>query len=91
MGEVEKDRITVGGVEYVRLEILLQFVASLTLGDHMGDVANDVDAVLRKLGVDVEWESLDQLGSALGERGVTTLHGTSMKDDPADAEDDDDG
>ena len=32
--------------------LLLQFVASLTLCDHMGDVSNDVDIVLKRLGVE---------------------------------------
>ena len=62
-------------------ELLLQFIASLCLCDHMGDVSNDVDFVLKKLGIDVEWDDFYELGNWCGEQGITTLYGTSMKEE----------
>ncbi len=59
--------------------LLLQFIGSLTLCEHMGDVSNDVETVLKRLGVQVDWDDLDELGDHLGEMGITTLHGTSLK------------
>jgi hypothetical protein len=59
-------------------ETLLQLIASLTLCDHMGDVANDVDIVLKRLGISFEWDELSEVGDKLGEMGITTLYGTSI-------------
>lgn len=61
-------------------DLLLKLIGSLTLCDHMGDVSNDVDKVLRELDInvpgDLEWEDLgDWLARNLG---VTTLNGTSL-------------
>lgn len=61
--------------------LILAFVGSLTLADHMGDVSNDVEQVLKLLGVKIEWYEWGELGSALGKMGVTTLYGTSLSDD----------
>jgi hypothetical protein len=58
--------------------LLLQFIASLTIADHLGDVAEDIRVVLDRLGIDVEWDDLSDLGTELGLLGVTTLHGTSL-------------
>ena len=63
--------------------LLLQFIGSLTLADHLGDVSNDIDAVLKRLGLDIEWHELSDLGKRLGEMGVTTLYGTILRDDGA--------
>lgn len=60
--------------------LLLQFVASLTLADHMGDVGTDVNMVLERIGVEIEWEDWPELGRALGRMGVTTLYGTPLGD-----------
>ena len=62
-------------------KLILQFIGSLTLADHMGDVSNDIEYVLIKLGVPVAWEDLSSLGDALGKMGITTLHGTSLVDE----------
>lgn len=65
-------------------DLLLTFIASLTLSDHMGDVADDVDYVLKQLGLEMEWDGLDELGTKLGEMGITTLYGTSLTCDDDD-------
>lgn len=61
--------------------LLLQFIASLTLCDHMGDVADDIIVVLKKMEIAIEWDDIDDLGKALGEMGVTTLYGTTLGED----------
>lgn len=60
--------------------LLLQMIASLTLCEHMGDVSNVVNKVLKRLGVDIEWDEWADLRRALGERGVTTLYGSRVWD-----------
>lgn len=68
-------------------QLLLRFIGSLTLADHMGDVSNDIDFVLRRIMPDIgEWEELSDLGDELGRRGITTLYGTSLapEDEPED-------
>lgn len=62
-------------------EILLQLIGSLTLCDHMGDVSNDVETALKRIDLDIEWADLDELGTELGKRGVTTLYGTPLASD----------
>lgn len=64
--------------------ILKGLIASLTLCDHMGDVSNDVDLALRRMGVEVEWDDWDELLKALGKLGWRTLNGTSLNDDDDD-------
>lgn len=70
--------------------LLLNFVASLMLCDHMGDVSNDMLIVLEDLGVKVEdmdeggreWGSLPR---QLHQMGARTLYGSEIWD-PADDE-----
>lgn len=68
-------------------KILLQFVASLALCDHMGDVSNDVADVLKKLDmeppeeVDYADDWFYALGTWLGKQGITTLNGTRLGQD----------
>lgn len=78
-------RVSAGGTMHPACDVddrtlLLQLIASLTLCDHMGDVSNDVDHVLRRLGIAVEED--DDRGSgiarALHALGITTLVGTSI-------------
>lgn len=61
-------------------ELLLSLLASLTFCDHMGDVADCVDRVMKQLGIEYEdtgeWE-LD-VGRALHLLGVKTLYGTEI-------------
>lgn len=74
--------------------LLLQLVGSLTLCDHMGDVADDVRTVLKRLGIETPhaddhfdwWPGLRRDLHALG---VTTLYGSALYD-PADDEEEDD-
>lgn len=61
--------------------LLLAFIASLTLADHMGDVSNEVEEVLRCLGLKIEWDEMHELGTALGKMGVTTLYGSDLSAD----------
>lgn len=67
-------------------QLLLQLIASLTLADHMGDVANSVTFVLKKLGYDWEWEEWYELRNHLGRAGITTLYGTEVGGDDDDDE-----
>jgi hypothetical protein len=62
-------------------ELLLSFIASLTLADHMGDVADDVNCVLKRLGMEIEWDEWADLGDEMAKLGVKTLYGTSLRDD----------
>lgn len=68
--------------------LLLSLIGSLTLCDHMGDVAGDVNTVLERLGMDIEWDEWGELGMRLGKMGVRTLYGTALYD-PDDEELDD--
>ena len=61
--------------------LILSFIGSLTLCDHMGDVSNDVDWVLKRLGLEIEWNEFYELGNALGKMGVKTLYSTSLSDE----------
>ncbi len=66
-------------------KLVLSFIGSLTLCDHMGDVGNDVESVLEILGLDLDgdepWDELSDLGDRLGRMGITTLYGTTLRDD----------
>lgn len=53
--------------------LLLKFIHSLTVCDHMGDVADDIDAVLKRMGEKIEWGDLYQLGQEMEKRGIPTL------------------
>ena len=59
-------------------DLILQFIASLALCDHMGDVADDVDVMLKRLGIEIEWHEWSELLDALDEMGIQTLHGTEL-------------
>ena len=61
--------------------LLLSFIASMTLCDHMGDVGSDVTFVLRQLGMEIEWNEWWELGDELDKMGIKTLYGTSLRDD----------
>jgi len=76
--EIETLRADLSSVQNYR-EIILKFIGSLTLADHMGDVTNDIEQVLGLLGIKIEWNDLTELGTALGNMGVTTLRGTSLE------------
>ena len=62
-------------------DILLSLIASLTLCDHMRDVANDVKMALKRAGITVEWEDLYELRLALGRMGISTLSGVKLSTD----------
>jgi hypothetical protein len=64
--------------------LVMQFIASLTLCDHMGDVMNNVGTVLETLGHEVtdadgyEWCEMEHLQDWLGARKIKTLQGTDL-------------
>lgn len=63
-------------------QLLLQFIGSLTMCDHMGDVGEDVEKVLKLAKIDIdEWEDWSDLRNSLGKMGVTTLYGTELGSD----------
>lgn len=61
-----------------------QLLASITLADHLGDVAEDICHALEKVGdtegrrAAEEGELFEQLQELLSERGITTIHGTKI-------------
>ena len=64
-------------------KILLQFLASLCFCDHMGDVSNDIIAVLNRMNIHIDQEDEEKewpepLQSTLRKMGVCTLYGTSL-------------
>lgn len=61
--------------------LVLSFIGSLTLCDHIGDVSNYVQTVLDRLGLEGEWDDWPDLQRWLHARGVKTLHGTSLGDE----------
>jgi hypothetical protein len=67
-------------------DLLLSFIGDLTLADHMGDVSNDITQVLKRLGIDIEWDELNDLRKQLGKMGVKTLYGTTLYDPDDDEE-----
>lgn len=64
-------------------ELLLSFIASLSLCDHMGDVANKIADVLKRMGEtppsDATHDWYSDLRDWLHERGARTLNGTSLE------------
>lgn len=62
-------------------DLVYRFIGSLTLCEHMGDVSNEVDTVLKELNDGVEWSDLDDLAHIWGERGITTLGHISLKNE----------
>lgn len=56
-------------------ELILIFIRNISLADHLGDVADDIDSILKMLGVDAgSWGNLDELGDNLGNMGVKYMH-----------------
>lgn len=75
-------------------DLLLSLLGSISLADHLGDVANDVVTVLERLSIETpyadsygEWWS--GLRRDLHNVGVTTLYGTELYD-PNDEDDEPD-
>lgn len=58
-------------------KLILQFIGSLTLCDHMGDVGNDIDTVLEISDND----GSTNLRNYLHKLGVTTLYDTPLNCD----------
>ena len=62
--------------------LILSFLAGLTLCDHMGDVGNEMQDVLKRIGLgDIHWDDEGELGTALAKMGVKTLNGTDLTPD----------
>lgn len=65
-------------------ELLLKLCASLTLCDHMGDVWDDVNTVLKRIGmghIGHTAEEFGDLGRDFAKEGITTLWDTSVGDE----------
>lgn len=56
-------------------ELILNFISSLCLCDHMGDVGDDIVEVLEKLGLEyLTWDELSDLRRGLVEMGFKGLY-----------------
>ena len=64
-------------------KLLLEFIASLCLCDHMGDVANDIEYILKKIGIEFEEENdfFHDLLIFLGKKEIVTIYGTKIEID----------
>lgn len=49
--------------------------------EHMNDVTSDVARALEMAGIEVKWESWEDLNRALSKMGVTPLFGGSLNDE----------
>lgn len=58
--------------------LLLSFIGSLCLADHMGDAADATVEVLKRMDIRIEWDDWNELRAKLGKMGITTLYGTSL-------------
>lgn len=75
-------------------QILINLIASLSLADHMGDVANDAETALKRAGIPFNYSEYEgdedwwpRLARWLAkEHGATTLYGTTFSDDVDDEE-----
>lgn len=73
MGSLSLVRKPTTPAEYELL--ILRFVKSLCLCDHMGDVAVRIDDVFRVLGIELEAEDLSLLYVELDAQDIKTLTG----------------
>lgn len=58
--------------------MILSLVASATLCDHMGDMWNDLNFVLKEMGEDDLLEEFDELPKKLHLRGIKTVYGSEV-------------
>ncbi len=61
--------------------LILQFAASCTLADHLGDVASDLEELLKRIGFDQKWSDFERLHDILANMQVTTLYGSQLDGD----------
>lgn len=62
--------------------LLLSFIASLTQCDNISDVTEEIDFVLKEIGLDLgDWSDPKELAEALARHGITTLRGMSLTGD----------
>ena len=61
-------------------QLLINFIASLTLCDHMGDVMDDAKKVLKELGVEDKWYNEQELIEVLKDNfdEVQTVYETEV-------------
>lgn len=59
-------------------QLLLSFVASLSLAENLGDVSEDIQFLFKKAKVDIEFDDFEDLQEGLAKLGVLTLHGTPL-------------
>lgn len=60
--------------------LILQFAASFTLADDLGEVFESLLTLLSKAETGIRVDDCDDLFEALAKRGVTTLEGTELND-----------
>jgi hypothetical protein len=58
--------------------LLLQFIGSITLADHLGDVGNDINHLLKRMSLDISWSDWPELALALHDMGISSLYGTPL-------------
>jgi hypothetical protein len=68
------DKLTEGELR----ALLLSFLGSLTLCDHMSDVMQDCRSVIDRLGLGKNLSSIEELADLLRPMGVKTLYGTDI-------------
>lgn len=62
--------------------LLFRFIATLTLDENFGDVADSISTVLRTLDIAIEYDDLIDLGMQLSrDYGVETLYGTILHEE----------
>lgn len=73
--ETVQRRASAAEAEAARLRaLILSFSYSLAMDDHMGDVADDVDTVLKKIGVNIEWGEFPKLRRELEAMGIKSIY-----------------
>ena len=56
-------------------ELILAFFRGLSLADHIGDVASDVEDLIRRMNIVLpDWHSFEELSDILKQRDVPYLH-----------------
>lgn len=85
----DETNVKLGAMKEKYENLILQFIGSLTICDHMGDVSNEIITVMEKLDLNIEWNDMNDLGRYLGKRGVTTLLGSPLWSAEDDEEDGD--
>jgi hypothetical protein len=60
--------------------LILSFIKNLTLDEHMGDVADTIQAMLWRLGMSLEWDDMYDLREKLDGIGVPNWYDMKHSD-----------